>query len=146
MYIFIFVYFHWMYILFTVSNRIQIVSTEPRDGTIVKKGEDVRLSCKTNPQWFFCVWKGPGEIKQVLYIYKMDTPLRVLKSFSPTLNMLILTFSSFHSMTVCHSRKFTRDSLCRRSKNKTDGRSKLLRHRYHPCHSTRLWDLELSCE
>ena len=57
--------------LFTVSNRIQIVSTEPRDGTIAKKGEDVRLSCKTNPQWFFCVWKGPGEIKQVLFhVYK----------------------------------------------------------------------------
>ena len=50
---------------FAVSNKISITSTSPRDGTIVKKGEDIRLSCKTNPQWFFCVWKGPGEIKQV---------------------------------------------------------------------------------
>jgi hypothetical protein len=61
-----------------VSNRIQIISTEPRDGTIVKKGEDVRLSCKTNPQWFFCVWKGPGEIKQVLLCLKIGTTSTVL--------------------------------------------------------------------
>jgi hypothetical protein len=58
-----------------------------------------------------------------------------------TLNFFLNSFK-----TVCHSRKFTRDSLCRRSKNKTDGRPKLLRHCYHSCHSTRLWDVELSCE
>ena len=49
-------------------KQIQITSTSPRDGTIVKKGGNVKLSCKTNNQWFFCVWKGPGEIKQVIEI------------------------------------------------------------------------------
>ena len=61
-------------IYFSVSNPIQIISSEPQDGTIVKKGDDIRLSCKTNQQWFFCVWKGPGGAKQVILIYKEGVP------------------------------------------------------------------------
>ena len=58
---------------FSVQKKIQIISKDPPDGTIVKKGGDVRLSCKTNHQWFFCVWRGPGDTKQVIVRYKLIT-------------------------------------------------------------------------
>lgn len=55
---------------FTVSNAISIVSKEPDDGKIVKKGDRIRLSCKTNRKWFFCLWKGPSGSTQVIYVTK----------------------------------------------------------------------------
>jgi len=47
-----------------VSNAIKIVSTEPPNYHIVKNGDSIKLSCKTSAQWFFCLWKGPGGLKQ----------------------------------------------------------------------------------
>jgi len=47
-----------------LSQNIQVISAEPRNGTIIRQGDSVRLSCRTNIQWFFCVWKGPGGKKQ----------------------------------------------------------------------------------
>ena len=52
---------------FPVSNAISIVSKEPGDGKIVKKGDRITLSCKTNRKWFFCLWKGPTGSTQVIY-------------------------------------------------------------------------------
>ena len=50
-----------------MSNAISIVSKEPGDGKIVKKGDRITLSCKTNRKWFFCLWKGPTGSTQVIY-------------------------------------------------------------------------------
>ena len=46
------------------NGNIAVISAEPRNGTIIKQGDSVRLSCRTNIRWFFCVWKGPGDKKQ----------------------------------------------------------------------------------
>ena len=46
------------------TSQIAVISAEPRNGTIIKQGDSVRLSCRTNVRWFFCVWKGPGDKKQ----------------------------------------------------------------------------------
>lgn len=46
------------------SGNIAVISAQPRNGTIIKQGDSVRLSCRTNIRWFFCVWKGPGDKKQ----------------------------------------------------------------------------------
>ena len=48
----------------TGPSQISVISAEPRNGTIIKRGDTVRLSCRTNIRWFFCVWKGPGDKKQ----------------------------------------------------------------------------------
>ncbi len=47
-----------------VGGNIAVISAEPRNGTIIRQGDSVRLSCRTNTRWFFCVWKGPGDKKQ----------------------------------------------------------------------------------
>ena len=46
------------------NSKIAVISAEPRNGTIIKQGDSVRLSCRTNIQWFFCVWQGPGGNRQ----------------------------------------------------------------------------------
>ena len=46
------------------GTSISVISANPRNGTIVKQGDTVKLSCRTNIRWFFCVWKGPGDKKQ----------------------------------------------------------------------------------
>lgn len=46
------------------SAGISVVQASPRNGTVVKQGQSVRLSCQSSMQWFFCVWKGPGGDKQ----------------------------------------------------------------------------------
>ena len=48
----------------SAGSNIAVISAEPRNGTIIKQGDSVRLSCRTNIRWFFCVWKGPGNKKQ----------------------------------------------------------------------------------
>ena len=45
------------------GTSISVISATPRNGTIVKQGDTVKLSCRTNIRWFFCVWKGPGDKK-----------------------------------------------------------------------------------
>jgi hypothetical protein len=37
------------------------VSKEPPDGRIIKQGTTTSLSCASNINWFFCVWKSPGK-------------------------------------------------------------------------------------
>ena len=39
------------------SSAMTVISTSPPDGTIAKAGQGIRLSCKTNQKWFFCVWR-----------------------------------------------------------------------------------------
>jgi len=46
------------------SGTISVINAKPRNGTIIKKGHTVTLSCGTNMQWFFCVWRGPNGNKQ----------------------------------------------------------------------------------
>jgi len=46
------------------SGTISVINAKPRNGTIIKKGHNVTLSCGTNMQWFFCVWRGPNGNKQ----------------------------------------------------------------------------------
>ena len=46
------------------ASQIYVISAEPRNGTIIKQGDTVRLSCRTNIKWFFCVWKGPDGDRQ----------------------------------------------------------------------------------
>ena len=46
------------------TRGIKVLKTSPSDGTIVKTGQSLRLSCRTNSKWFFCVWRGPGGDKQ----------------------------------------------------------------------------------
>lgn len=43
---------------------IKVTKTLPPDGKIVKRGQEVRLSCQTNQKWFFCLWRGPDGDKQ----------------------------------------------------------------------------------
>ena len=128
-------------------KQIQITSTSPRDGTIVKKGGNVKLSCKTSHQWFFCVWKGPGEIKQVLEIKDW---LSKYDLFSPNFYNLImnlhqLKFLSYTNL-VCHSRKLSWNCVRDRPKNKTDRGTWLLRHRNNSRYPEWLWNLGLSCQ
>ena len=35
--------------------------TEP---VLVEEGSMVRMSCRTEKEWFFCLWQSPGEDKQ----------------------------------------------------------------------------------
>ena len=35
--------------------------TEP---VLVEEGSLVRMSCRTEKEWFFCLWQSPGEDKQ----------------------------------------------------------------------------------
>ena len=53
------------------GTSISVISAEPRNGTIIKQGDTVRLSCRTNIRWFFCVWKGPGNKKQCVIQERM---------------------------------------------------------------------------
>jgi len=53
------------------QQLISVISAEPRNGTIIKQGDSVRLSCRTNIQWFFCVWQGPDGDKQCAIQEKM---------------------------------------------------------------------------
>ena len=46
------------------GGGIRVIQTSPADGTIAKSGQQVRLSCRTNAKWFFCVWRGPRGDKQ----------------------------------------------------------------------------------
>ena len=48
----------------TSNRNIAVINAEPRNGTIIKQGDTVRLSCRTNIKWFFCVWKGPEGDRQ----------------------------------------------------------------------------------
>ena len=43
---------------------INIVRQSPPDGSIIKVGHRVRLSCETDRRWFFCTWKSPDGRKQ----------------------------------------------------------------------------------
>ncbi|XP_040571195.1 uncharacterized protein [Lepeophtheirus salmonis] len=45
-------------------EAIRVVGSSPPDGTIVKRGYDIRLSCRTSIKWFFCLWKSPDGNKQ----------------------------------------------------------------------------------
>jgi hypothetical protein len=42
----------------------QVISTSPPAGQIIKQGMPVTLSCASNVNWFFCVWRSPGGGKQ----------------------------------------------------------------------------------
>ena len=48
----------------TSNRNIAVINAEPRNGTIIKQGDTVKLSCRTNIKWFFCVWKGPEGDRQ----------------------------------------------------------------------------------
>jgi hypothetical protein len=41
-----------------------VIGTNPPDGQIIKQGQTVTLTCSTNVNWFFCVWRSPGGGKQ----------------------------------------------------------------------------------
>ena len=47
-----------------MSRSINVINKSPPDGTIIKQGRTVRLSCRTDKRWFFCVWKSPQGDKQ----------------------------------------------------------------------------------
>lgn len=59
------------------TGSISVVNKTPRDGTIVKEGRGVRLSCRTNTRWFFCLWKTPVGDKQCAI--QENTPRNVCK-------------------------------------------------------------------
>lgn len=46
------------------AGDINVINATPPDGTLVKVGRTVRLSCRTDASWFFCVWKSPNGGKQ----------------------------------------------------------------------------------
>ncbi|TRY73760.1 hypothetical protein TCAL_02553 [Tigriopus californicus] len=46
------------------SRAIQVINKSPPDGRIVKLGHSVRLSCRTDRRWFFCLWNSPQGDKQ----------------------------------------------------------------------------------
>ena len=50
------------------SLRTVLVSnqTEP---VLVVEGRTVRMSCRTDKKWFFCLWTSPGEDKQCAIQY-----------------------------------------------------------------------------
>ena len=43
---------------------LQVINTNPQDGKIIKQGQTVTLTCTTNINWFFCIWRSPGGSKQ----------------------------------------------------------------------------------
>ena len=49
---------------FSSAAGINIIRKSPPDGSIIKVGHEVRLSCETDQRWFFCTWKSPDGRKQ----------------------------------------------------------------------------------
>ena len=58
-------------------GAFEVVNKAPPDGTVVREGRGVRLSCRTNSRWFFCLWKTPGGDKQCAI--QENTPRNVCK-------------------------------------------------------------------
>ena len=44
---------------------MQIVSTSD-DNVLVKEGGEANLSCRTNLEWFFCLWRHPSGVKECI--------------------------------------------------------------------------------
>ena len=47
----------------TAMADIRVINKSPADGTIIKSGKSVRLSCRTDIRWFFCLWRSPRNDK-----------------------------------------------------------------------------------
>ena len=56
------------------ANEISILNRSPRDGTIVKEGSSVRLSCRTDTRWFFCLWRSPAQEKSCAIQQSANSP------------------------------------------------------------------------
>eukprot|EP00095_Tigriopus_kingsejongensis_P006388 maker-scaffold117_size339417-snap-gene-2.19 protein:Tk06388 transcript:maker-scaffold117_size339417-snap-gene-2.19-mRNA-1 annotation:"immunoglobulin superfamily member 5" len=57
------------------TRAIRVINKSPPDGRIVKQGHSIRLSCRTDKRWFFCLWNSPQGDKQCAI--QLNTPRSV---------------------------------------------------------------------
>ena len=69
-----------------ILKRFQVIGTNPPDGQIIKQGQTVTLTCSTNVNWFFCVWKSPDGGKQCAI--QQEATTQVKTTFSKYLTQM----------------------------------------------------------